>query len=141
MNWGNYLVVGMIAFMSFIVGSVLYMVNQDTDSLEQSDYYDIGLHYSEEYTRKENLSRDKATPILRIKTDTLLVYFAKPENNGTMWWKRPSDGRLDREESFRISGENLLIPIATYASGHWQIQLRWESHGVQYQSDHNLFVP
>ena len=141
MNWGTGLVIGLVAFMAFIVGSVFYMGGKDTYSLEQSYNYDKGLHYNEEYALKENLQRDKAKPEIRIHGDSPYIRFATDDNQGVLHWKRPSDGRMDREEPFATAGSEIGFPLATYAPGHWQIQLVWEGAGIPYQSTHSLFVP
>lgn len=141
MNWGGSIVLGMGVFMAFIIGSVFYMVGQDTDTLEEDNYYDKGIHYSEVYALKENLQRDRATPTLRLQGDSLCIHFTTSDNKGISQWKRPSDGRLDKEQRFQTATDSVIMPFVAYERGHWQIELTWESAGTAYQSIHNLFIP
>lgn len=141
MNWGGSIVVGMGAFMAFIVGSVFYMVRQDTDTLEEENYYDKGMQYSEVYKLKENLQRDRATPTLRLQGDSLCIYFSTSSNKGTAHWKRRSDAKLDKEQAFQTSADSVMLPLASYARGHWEVELTWNGAGTAYQSVHHLFIP
>ncbi|MCL7986325.1 FixH family protein [Sphingobacterium sp. lm-10] len=141
MNWGGSIIAGMGAFMAFIIGSVFYMVGQDTDTLEEDNYYDKGIHYSEVYTRKENLQRDQAMPTLRLKGDSLCIYFTTSGNKGMSQWKRPSNARLDTEQHFQTAADSVVLPLASYERGNWQIELTWEGEGTAYQSIHHLFIP
>lgn len=141
MNWGGSIVVGMGAFMAFIVGSVFYMVGQDTDTLEEENYYDKGMHYSAVYELKENLHRDRATPSLRLQGDSLSVNFATSSNKGTAHWKRRSDAKLDQEQTFQTLTDSVMLPLTSFARGHWEIELTWDGAGTSYQSIHHLFIP
>lgn len=136
MNWGWGIVVGLGAFMLFIVGSVIYMTSQDQDSLEESDYYERGLHYDEVYTLRENLNKHDAKPTVSIEQDTLRIYFTRGDNNGKMTWKRPSDGSLDRTVPFVTSTGVFKLPMVSFERGNWQLELRWESNAVPFLSEH-----
>lgn len=138
MNWGIKIVIGMSLFMMFIVSSVIYMVSKDTDSLEDTDYYEKGLNFNEEYNRKVNSLRDKAEPNIRITNDTLYIDFTKTVNKGILLFKRLSDGSQDKKLPFQTRSTGYHLPISTFQSGRWRLEIWWESNGVEYISKHNL---
>ena len=141
MNWGGSIVVGMGAFMAFIVGSVFYMVRQDTDTLEEDNYYDQGMHYGEVYELKENVQRDQAMPTIRLRGDSLYIHFSTARNTGNAHWKRRSDAKLDKEQVFHTGSDFVALPLASQERGHWDIKLTWNGAGTAYQSIHHLFIP
>lgn len=140
MNWGLGIVLGLGAFMLFIIGSVIYMVNKNEDSLEDPDYYEKGLNYDEIYTLRENLQNDQAKPEVEVRQDTLWIHFVKEDNKGEMFWKRPSDGSLDRKGPFATQTELFKLPMSSFAKGKWQLELRWESGSTAYISEHDVFL-
>lgn len=140
MNWGHGIVIGMAAFMLFIIGLVVYMTKMNTDTLDDQDYYERGLKYDEIYALRENLRRDEAKPTLRITKDTLTVQFVQAENKGDMSWKRPSDGSLDKSMPFQTSTDTYKLPLTSFDKGNWKLELRWNSTGKEYISEHSVFV-
>lgn len=140
MNWGLGIVLGLGAFMLFIIGSVIYMVNKNEDSLEDPDYYEKGLNYDEVYTLRENLQTDRATPSVQVIKDTLWINFVKENNKGEMLWRRPSDESLDNKLPFATQGNLFKLPLTSFASGDWQLELRWQNGGREYLSEHNIFI-
>ena len=100
MNWGMKIVVGLAAFMIFIVSVGVYMVSRDTDTLLDDDYYEKGLTYDDVYQRKQNLVDDGAKPALKVDRDTLFITFVQYDNKGEIFFRRPSDGSLDQKIPF-----------------------------------------
>ena len=74
MNWGTKIVLGLGTFMIFIVCAAIYMVSNDTDTLEEDDYYEKGLSYDDVYDRKQNMQDDDAKPTIQILNDTLITW-------------------------------------------------------------------
>lgn len=140
MNWGLGIVLGLGAFMLFIIGSVIYMTNKNTDTLDDQDYYERGLNYDEIYVLRENLQQDHAKPTLRITPDTLSIQFIKADNKGDMIWKRPSDGAMDKSIPFLTRTGIFKLPLTSFSKGSWKLELRWHSDGKEYISEHNVFV-
>src|SRR5690606_31910354 len=111
MNWGMKIVVGMATFMLFIIGAGVYMISKDSDSLLDEDYYEKGLAYDDVYERKQNLLDDGAKPVVRLEKDTLVVVFTRPRNKGQLSFKRPSDGRQDKEIPLYTATEVFKLPV------------------------------
>ena len=140
MNWGIKIIIALALFMTLIVSFGIYMVRSNTDTLETSDYYEQGLEYDSVYRRRQNLLRDAVKPVLSVAADTLTIQFAKAGNRGQLHLLRPSDQAQDRTLPLDVSGRYFRLPLATFASGLWQLQLEWESNGVWYQYEEQLLL-
>lgn len=139
MNWGLKIVLGLAAFMIFIVGAGIYMVTKNTDTLEDEDYYEKSLSYDDVYQRKQNLLNDHARPMVNVKNDTLYIAFDQPHNRGDLFFKRPSDNTLDITLPFVADSRFYKLPVASFTKGSWRLEISWQQAGKAYSSDHNLY--
>lgn len=139
MNWGYKIVFGLGGFILFIVGLAVYMVSQNTDTLEDDDYYERGLNYDETYRKKENLSRNHAKPTIRINQDTLLIQFIAADNKGHLHFKRPDDNKLDISLPFATQGDLFKLPLTTFKKGNWNLEIDWVSAGDSYLIDQHVY--
>ena|SRR5690606_377309 len=139
MNWGLKIVLGLGAFMIFIVSAGIYMVSKNTDTLEDDDYYEKSLSYDEVYQRKQNLLNDGARPTVSVKSDTLYISFIQPHNQGELVFKRPSDSSLDVTLPFITESQYYALPAASFERGSWRLEISWQQGGTLYTSDHNLY--
>lgn len=140
MNWGVKIVVGMATFMIFIVSVGIYMVSRDTDSLMEDDYYEKSLNYDDVYKRKQNLIDDNAKPLVNINHDTLFITFQHADNAGELFFRRPSDGRLDQKVAFATKTNVFALPIEAFSKGNWNIEINWESQQKSYLDVRPLFI-
>jgi hypothetical protein len=132
MNWGTKLIIGMLCFMGFIISMGVSMFRSETDALVDNDYYEKGIHYNQDYNRKENVKLDHAEPIFLILRDTLRIQFVDSAE-GSVNLIRTADKRMDSLGSFQSNEKNqLLFPLKGKASGLWKVQLDWKSKGKSY---------
>ena len=140
MNWGTRIVVGLGAFMLFIVCATVYMVSSDTDTLVEEDYYEKGLSYDEVYDRKQNLQDDDAKPIIQLVNDTLSIVFKTEGIKGTLDFKRSSDGSLDKTIPLYTATKLFKLPVSSLKKGNWSLEINWESHHTKYIETQSLFI-
>src|SRR5690606_18345596 len=126
------IIVGLGAFIIFIVGSGIYMVTKNTDTLEEEDYYEKSLAYDEVYNRKQNVLDDAAKPHVRVQNDTLYITFKNNANKGELQFKRPSDGALDVTLPFATSSTHYQLPVSTFKRGNWNLEISWQGSGTAY---------
>lgn len=139
MNWGIKIVIGMAIAMTAVVCTGIYMVNKDTDTLEEINYYEKGLNYDEEYQKKENVALHHNKAQVFKQNDSLVINFSKAYNSVVVNFKRPSDESLDRKLSFSTI-KSYKIPIKDMKKGTWHIRLEWENEGVNYLQDENIYI-
>lgn len=140
MNWGTKIVLGMVTFMLFIVGMVVYMFSvHGNDALVDEDYYEKGINYNDEYTAKQNLINDNATPILTV-TKSQIIIKLKDSANYELKLMRPSTQYNDvKENGTTVTDSNLiLINRTTMHSGLWLLELKWISNGKKYLYKRNI---
>ena len=140
MNWGNKIVVGMASFMLFIVGSGIYMVTHDSDSLIDENYYENSLTYDEVYDSKQNLLDDHAKPVLSLQNDTLTIQFVSTDNKGKLIFKRPSDGSLDKEIPFYTKDKEFKLPVSSFTKGNWTVEIVWKQGDKNYFHNQPLYI-
>ncbi|WDF67751.1 FixH family protein [Sphingobacterium oryzagri] len=139
MNWGIKIIVGLGTFMLFIVGMGVYMVQKDTDSLEEINYYEKSLAYDQVYERKQNMLLDRAQPSIVLVGDTLRITFDKARNRGKLTFKRPADRQLDLAIPFSTQDSYYQLPLTTFVKGNWHLEIAWESGDRSYIFDQLLY--
>ncbi|WP_433900850.1 FixH family protein [Sphingobacterium puteale] len=140
MNWGTKIFLILAVFMLCIVAVGFYMVTQDTDSLEEDDYYEQGLNYDQAYEKKQNVLSMKEMPTVALRKDTLYIHFVSKVNKGKLLFRKPSDSKLDRELPFQTTDNLLVLPISTFDKGMWNLYVDWKSEGKDFLfEEHILF--
>lgn len=141
MNWGIKLMIGMFCFMSFIVVLVVLMINSKSDALVDTDYYEKGLAYDQDYNRKEQVKIDDAAPIISITDGNILLTF-KDKANGELKLIRNSDKRLDKRISISTDVlHTVRVPITGIEKGQWRLIIAWSTDGKSYLNEQEIMIP
>lgn len=134
MNWGTKIVLGMAAFMLFIIGMVAYMFKMHgNDALIDNDYYEKGINYDQEYNAAQNVFKDKAIPVIGITPTQIRIKLADSANY-SIRLMRPTtvkDDRILKGETLRDS-HLILIDRKNMHAGVWLLELRWVSKEKDY---------
>ncbi|UIR56617.1 FixH family protein [Sphingobacterium sp. SRCM116780] len=138
MNWGYKIFLSLGLFMLCIVGAGIYMVSRDTDTLEDTDYYEQGLHYDDVYTKRSNVVAHEAKPIITVENDTLYIQFVDAPNQGKLIFKRPSDGTQDMELPFQTMTSKFQLPVTTLKKGRWHLEIVWKNAELDFSTDQQL---
>jgi hypothetical protein len=134
MNWGTKIVMGMVAFMMFIVGMVIYMFHvHGRDALIEENYYEKGINYNAEYDAKQNVLHDDAKPKITI-THTQIVIQLKDSAQYELVLMRPANSDDDIKLKGNTTGTSHLILVdrTKMARGKWFINLSWNIGGKAY---------
>ncbi|TBO41462.1 FixH family protein [Pedobacter kyonggii] len=140
MNWGTKIVLGMIAFMMFIVGMVVYMFHvHGRDALIEENYYEKGINYNAEYNAKVNVITDNAKPKITI-TKTQIIIEIKDSATYNLILMRPGNSDDDVKLKGNTSGTaNLILVDKTkMGKGVWFLNLQWRSSGKDYLFKNNI---
>ena len=135
MNWGKKIVLTMAIFMLFILGLGAYMLSkQGNDTLVESNYYEKGLTYEEEYDAQENAFSEHAEPTITINPNQLILQL-KDSASYSIVLMRPSNAKADKQLSGKTIGTNHLILLERKATdkGVWLLDLKWKSNNKNYQ--------
>ncbi|MDQ0640996.1 hypothetical protein QF042_004561 [Pedobacter sp. W3I1] len=140
MNWGTKIVLGMLTFMMFIVGMVIYMFHvHGRDALIEENYYEKGINYNAEYDAKVNVINDNARPKITI-TKTQIIIEIKDSASYDLILMRPGNSDDDVKLKGNTSGTaNLILVDKTkMAKGMWFLNLQWRSSGKDYLFKNNI---
>lgn len=139
MNWGKGIVIGMIAFMLYILSMGVAMFRQP-DDVDQH-YYEKGLAFNADYDKEAQVLSDKAQPQITLNDNLLHVKFIAPAK-GTLGFLRPSNGKLDRHFDLKSDADNVVdISLANVQKGQWQLVFNWESRGKKYLFTKEIYKP
>ena len=137
-NWGKGIVVGMLAFMSFILYFVIKLsINDDySHDLVTEDYYAKEIAYQKEIDAETNTKKLKEAFTGKRTNEGWLVTFPselKPSViKGKIFLYRPSNQKLDFELPIVLSSSNLLIPNKRMVSGRWNITIEFTYNNKDY---------
>lgn len=142
MNWGTKISIGLGLFMAFIVGMGIKMILSNSDDLVESDYYEKGLAYNQDFKEQQDAVRDSVIPEIAASDKGLSIQFDKPASY-TLVCKRPSDVKLDKYFSGELNNQNesLFIPKEELRSGVWQIGLEFTIKGKKYLVERKIMMP
>ena len=140
MNWGTKIVMGMITFMLFIIGMVIYMFYvHGRDALIEENYYENGINYNAEYNAKQNVITNNASPKISV-TKTQIVIQLKETATYELTLMRPAN-QLD---DVKLQGETtgtanlILVDKSKLAKGMWFLNLKWRSGTKDYLFKNNI---
>lgn len=138
-NWGTGLVIGMLAFISFIMYFVVTMLSSKEyeHDLVVEDYYKEELHYQQDIDAERNALNLKENISVKRENGKLILVF--PENmnteemEGVIFLYRPSNKSLDFEIPFsQVTTKQFLIPENKLVEGRWNVSVNWNHKGKEY---------
>ena len=131
-NWGTGLVIGMLAFISFIMYFVVTMLSStDYDhDLVTEDYYRAELYYQQDINAEKNALAMKEQIQVKTEGNKLVVQFPETmdlqEMEGIVSFYRPSNKMLDFQIPFKeLIGNSLIVPEEKLVKGRWNININW----------------
>ena len=143
-NWGTGIVVAMIVFMSFIVTLVVIMSGSG-DGLEESGYYEKGNRHDEKLEAMQNAAKlGAALEIKWLQTArSVSIDFGtgNAPDSGNVLLKRPSDLRLDFDQSLRPGMDSQVVSWEGRQSGLWNVECSWHQQGRRYFKAQQLLIP
>lgn len=137
-NWGTGIVIGMVAFMAFIMFMVITMMTDkeyDHDMVTEN-YYAKDLVYQNEIDAEKKAN--SLTSKIKIEKTSKGLQFYFPEElqgnkvSGTIQMYRPSNEKLDFQIPLQIENSTMLIEDSKLVGGSWKVTIAWEMEGEQY---------
>lgn len=141
MNWGTKIFITLLIFMVAAVGTGIYMVSQDHDTLIEDNYYEKGINYDSTYNQKTNVQELKAEPTINAKDNYLEIVFTETGNKGILNLQRTSDSSLDQQIPFSTEDKVLKISTDNLSSGEWKIRINWEHNNTPFLFEKDIFIP
>ncbi|MCM4157857.1 FixH family protein [Gramella sp. AN32] len=138
-NWGTGIVIGMAAFISFIMYFVVTMMTSkeyDHD-LVVEDYYKAELHYQQDIDAEENaLAMKENVSVLNQRGNWIVVLpesINLAEIVGNINLYRPSNKMLDFEIPLKdLTSHEIILPNEKMIDGRWNLSVNWKIRGKEY---------
>ncbi len=137
-NWGKGIIVGMLAFISFIMYFVITMSIDEKYShdLVTEEYYAKEMMYQTEIDAETNTYALKERIMGKRTNEGWLLVFPKElepsKIKGKVFLYRPSNEKLDFDLPLNPTSSNLLIPDNKMLDGRWNITMEWVYEGTSY---------
>lgn len=131
----------MLLFMAFIVVLGILMIRSDSDALVETNYYEKGLNYDDEYAAKTQVGKDQASPDVNIDATSISIIF-KTAVKGQVKLTRNDSKSADTTVRFLTKTGKLNLNISKLAKGRWHMITSWENlEGIKYLKDEEIYLP
>jgi hypothetical protein len=143
-NWGTGIVIGIAAFMIFILQ---YVVRVQLDAkydneLVTEQYYQKETEINANRIKQENALTLGSNLRIEMVTEGLKVYFPETFNpeeiKGNISLYRPSNQAFDQTIPIELSSNHLLIPKSRLVDGRWDITIDFTYQGEGYLKQQTL---
>lgn len=137
-NWGTGLVIGMAAFISFIMYFVVTMMTgKDYEhDLVVEDYYKAELHYQQDIDAKNNALALNKEIRLSERNGKLVLHFPESihiDEEARATFYRPSNKALDFSISLsELTNGEIIIPEEKLVAGRWNMSVNWSHKGKDF---------
>jgi hypothetical protein len=144
-NWGTAMVIVMISFMIFILQYVFRTLTVDKYKYElvSEDYYKDELYYQKEIDKLNKANKLAHNVTIEYVSNGLLIIFPSDLDfrkiNGTIYFIRPSDQKLDFKMSILLKDNKLQINNDQLRSGRWNVKIDWMYDNEAYLYKDSLF--
>jgi hypothetical protein len=137
--WPYAIVAYFVIFIAAVTTWITFAVRND-QQLVRSDYYEQELKFQtdiDSQTRAANvnisLDYDAAKQIVTISLPGAAT-------NGSIYFYRPSNAKLDREFTLALKNGAQPIDVAQFQSGLWKIRLRWTVNSAEFRYQQSLVL-
>ncbi|PKB17904.1 FixH family protein [Flavobacterium sp. 5] len=146
-NWGTYIVIAFVLFISFIMYFVLKV---QTDSKYDNDlvveeYYKHDVHFQDEMARIQNAHDLKVKPVITVEANGVSIVFpadfTPKDIKGTVAIYRPSNKKFDFQVPISFTDSaSLFVPKSKFVGGEWYINMEWQYKGKSYLTKEKIYV-
>ena len=137
-NWGTGIVIAIVLFMIFILSFVYKTIAIDKyeHHLVSEDYYKDELYYQKEIDKLNNAAKLSENIALSNSEKGITISFPQDKDfnkiNGTIYFMRRSNIKLDFEKEIKLSDHFIIIPDSLLVSGKWIIKIDWQYNDEEY---------
>ncbi|MEM9858220.1 MAG: FixH family protein [Bacteroidota bacterium] len=143
MNWGTKITITFIAFVGVIVTMVVISMSQDIH-LVAKDYYVQELAYQDQMDRITNSNAlNELKPEVNYDAKKKSITLSTPngkELNGTIYFFRPSDARLDKKYTIQLVDGQQVFSSSELDKGLWRVKVNWKDKDKEFYTEKVLIL-
>lgn len=140
--------VGLIAFFAvyilYLVGFIVFSTFHPVD-LVADDYYAREIQYQDQIDREQRSLDVRKSIQFRLDPEAKQIFFeipvehAKLISEGTVYFYRPSDAKLDARLPLKLDANgDQVIDVGSLKSGLWKIKISWKASNEDYYFERAL---
>lgn len=144
MNWGYKILIVIIAFILIMLGMV-YVAMQQTNDMEDTNYYEKELKYQSKIDASNNLNAYNSDSILLQLKDAVQIRI--PEGldtdfkNGSLEFLRSDDKRKDVNVSFLPDSAGVFkISKSRFTHGFYKVRIAWDNGAQHYYKETSISI-
>ncbi len=145
LNWGHKLAISMTVFIGFIVTLGIIM-STNNDSIEETNYYEKGLHYDNQIEREKNTKSLVEKPKIYFDNQSVALVITKPSNlkitaTEMLLYKpnaKSSDVLVD--VGGLVENEEVKIEMVNLAKGKWIAKFNWSDEERNFYMEQEFII-
>ncbi|HRG35959.1 MAG TPA: FixH family protein [Chitinophagales bacterium] len=144
MSWGKGIAV-FIVFFCFVVIAMVYVAMQQTNEMQDKNYYAKELLYQNVIDGKNNLAASPNQLVFRENADSFIVQFPSTLvtdiSENSIYLLCPSDESKDYVAAFKLNDkQEHVILKKQLAKVYYTIKISWKNAGKPYYFERSQFI-
>jgi len=135
LNWGHYIAITMVLFMSFILYMVFSLSSTKVD-LHSEDYYQQELDFEQRIQAAANGNIfDNQISVSQNATDIVIMFnpqLAVQAQGGSVHFYKPNDSDADKVIELNFLSGGQIIDASTFAKGNYVVKFQWNFEKKNY---------
>lgn len=145
LNWGHKLAISMTVFIGFIVTLGIIM-STNNDSIEETNYYEKGLHYDNQIEKEKNTKSLVEKPRIYFDNKSVALVITKPSNlkitATEMLLYKPNAKLSDVlvDVGGLVENEEVKIEMVNLAKGKWIAKFNWSDEERNFYMEQEFII-
>ena len=137
--WPYAIIAYFVLFITVMAAWIAFAVRND-DELVRADYYEHELKFQSEIDRASRGLAANVKLDYNSAAQSIVVTLPPEAAIGSLFFYRPSDSKLDREISLKLSQGEQTLDTRQLQPGLWKVRLTWTTDGVEFRHDQTLVL-
>jgi nitrogen fixation protein FixH len=130
--WPYAIIIYFVIFIAAVATWIGFAVRNE-QQLVRSDYYEQEIKFQTDIDGQSRAANVNAS--VEYDATKQIVTIAAPgaTGNGSVYFYRPSDSKLDREITLELKDGAQSIDVRKFESGLWKVRVTWTADGAEYR--------
>ena len=142
LNWGSYIFILILIFLTLCTVFIIFSLRQDID-LVTEEYYEEGADFTSEMEITER-SKDYIDSIIISQEEGYLEFnipcSLSDIKTFDLWFYRPSDKDEDLRTTLEINDAPVLVSTDNLIKGRYILHISWELDSLDFHIEKNIFI-